>query len=87
MLNLIAFALFSIVLVFSWTGIKKSGTIALRRFWILLGFSELLLAFICFVAAPSLLYLGEYWNTIIVVVFCVISLIAILTACLYPSRE
>lgn len=87
MLNLIAFALFSITLVFSWIGLKKSGNTALRRFWILLGFSELLLAFICFVALPSLLYFEEYERTVIMIVFCVISLVAILIACLDSSRE
>lgn len=88
MLNLIALALFITTLAFSWTGIiQTKGNTALRRFWILLGFGELLLAFISFLAIPSLLYIAEDWTTIVMIVFCLVSMGAILVACLYPTKE
>ena len=88
MLNLIALALFIITLACSWTGILQTKvSITLRRFWILLGFGELLLAFICFLAIPSLLFIAEDGNTIVMIVFCLVSMGAILTACLYPTKE
>ena len=87
MLNLIALVLSIIVLALCWNGVKNTEDSGLRRFWILLGSAELLLGFVCFAAIPALLYLSEMGNTVLVIVFSVLSMGAILTACLYPDRE
>lgn len=88
MLATTALVLSIIVLAFSWNGIITTAEDArMRRFWILLGFSEILLAFISFAAVPTLIYLTEYGEVVVLVIFCVVSMIAILTACLYPTRE
>jgi uncharacterized membrane protein len=89
-LSFIALVLSILVLAFSWNGIINTNTAEdknLRRFWVLLGSSEILLAFICFAAIPELLYLSEIGNTALVIIFCVLSMGAILTACLYPNKE
>jgi hypothetical protein len=87
-LNFIALVLSILVLAFSWNGIINTAEEKrLRRFWVLLGSGEILLAFICFAAIPELLYLSEIGNTALVIIFCVLSMGAILTACLYPNRE
>lgn len=88
MLDVIALALFILVLAFVWNGIINTAEDKkLRRFWTLLGFSEFILAFICYAALPALLYLTEVGSLVVTIVFSVLSMGAILTACLYPNRE
>ncbi len=59
--------LFILTLVLVTTGFLKSSDQSVRMLWMAIGFCELLLAFICFVAMPYLFYLSpvvEYVNPV-----------------------
>lgn len=79
--------LFMLVLALAWRGFQISNTFPTRRFWILLGFGEISLSLICFVAIPQLLWLTLAGESVVSIVFSIISLGVALTACLFLVRE
>lgn len=83
----IPLVLFILVLALSWCGFIKTENQPSRRFWIILGFSELMLAFICFVAIPQVSYYYSIVDLITPIAFSLISMGAALTASLFLMKK
>lgn len=83
----IPLALFILTLALAWRGFQKSNSYNVRRFWILLGFGEIILAFICFIALPNILWLTATGTYVASILFSIISLGVALTACLFLTKE